>query len=478
MIPILYESYETDFETNGLGRLRDCISCIVTEERNGIYECDFEYPVSGAYFNRIQLGMIIVVRHDDTDDVQPFDIVSYSKPIDGVVSFHAVHISYRLSAMVAAGKDVNTIATAFDRFATATPNMPFSFVTDKVSSGYVAAFDGAPKTVRSLLGGVEGSLLDTYGGEYEWDKWTVKYWAERGVERELVIRYGVNMVDYNEELSYSDSYAGVVPFWSGTEGNGAQSIVTGPLIDSGERIYGNRLAVAPLDLSDKFETKPTKAQVEALARQWISSNKPYLPQQSITVDFVRIADSPEYSQFADLEKCRLCDRVRVAFPDYGTEGWFKIVRATYDTLQERFIEMELGTLQTTLAQALGLSSQQGGGSSAPASVDQQDVIKEEGKVSDWYYRKWANGRVEAWRTYSFVSAAWSTWSAPIRYMDKTLNIPAGLFESAPNMIATSRSNQYWVVDAAASTAVAGSVRLATVSTSDMATSVNIYAWTN
>ena len=328
MIPILYESFETDFENNGLGRLRDCISCIVTEERNGVYECDFEYPVSGVYFDRIQLGMIIMVRHDDTDDVQPFDIVSYNKPIDGVVTFHAVHISYRLSAMVASGKDINTIQTAFERFKYATPNMPFGFATDKISTGYVAAFDGTPKTVRSLLGGVEGSLLDTYGGEYEWDKWTVKYWAERGVERELIIRYGVNMVDYTEELDYSDSYAGVVPFWSGTESNGAQSIVTGSLIDSGERIYGNRLACAPLDLSDKFEGKPTKAQVEAMARQWISSNKPYLPQQSIKVDFIRVADSPEYAQFAELEKCRLCDRVQVVVAEDGTEGWFKIGKAT------------------------------------------------------------------------------------------------------------------------------------------------------
>ena len=221
MIPILYESYETEFTTNGIGRLRDVISFVVHEERNGVYEADFEYPASGVYFDRIKLGMIVVAKHDDTDDVQPFDIVSYSKPIDGIVLFHAVHISYRLSNMVATGKDVNTIQTAFERFSAAQPEMPFSFATDKISTGYVAAFDGIPKSVRSLLGGVEGSLLDTYGGEYEWDKWTVKYWAERGVERELTIRYGVNMVDYNEEVDFSEAYTGVVPFWAGTNVNGA-----------------------------------------------------------------------------------------------------------------------------------------------------------------------------------------------------------------------------------------------------------------
>lgn len=479
MIPILYESWETEFSTNGIGRLRDVISVTVTEERNGVFECDFEYPVSGVYFDRIKLGQIITVKHDDTDDTQPFDIVSYEKPIDGVVMFHAVHISYRLSAMVASGKDINTIQAAFDRFALATPNMPFSFVTDKISTGYVAAFDGIPRSVRSLLGGTEGSLLDTYGGEYEWDKWTVKYWAERGVERELIVRYGVNMADYNEEVDYSDAFSGVIPFWASTQTNGAQTIVTGSLIDSGVRIYGNRLACTPLDLTDKFETMPTKAQLEEMARQWVSSAKPYLPQQSIKVNFVRVADSSEYEMFSELEKCRLCDKIRVVFPDYETGGLFKIVRVLYDALEERYIEMELGTLQTSLAQALGVDSTQspaGNGLMTPA--DQQDVIVEEGKMSDWYYRKWANGKVEAWRVYNFVSASWTTWASPITYMNKTLNIPVGLFDSAPNLIATSRSNQYWVVDASATTAIAGTLRLASCTSTAMATAVNIYAWIN
>ena len=47
MIPILYDYAERKFTTNGIGRLSDCISCTVTEERNGIYECEFKYPITG-----------------------------------------------------------------------------------------------------------------------------------------------------------------------------------------------------------------------------------------------------------------------------------------------------------------------------------------------------------------------------------------------------------------------------------------------
>ena len=67
MIPILYEANETAFVSNGIARLRDMISCQVVEERNGVYECDFSYPVDGAHFSEIVPGRIIGVRHDDSD---------------------------------------------------------------------------------------------------------------------------------------------------------------------------------------------------------------------------------------------------------------------------------------------------------------------------------------------------------------------------------------------------------------------------
>ena len=113
MIPILFDKTETAFTNNGIGRLRDCISCIVTEERNGIYECDFEYPMDGANYDLIRVGRIIGVTHDESSDVQPFDIISFSKPIDGVVTFHAVHVSYRQSYMTVKGTNINSLSSAF-----------------------------------------------------------------------------------------------------------------------------------------------------------------------------------------------------------------------------------------------------------------------------------------------------------------------------------------------------------------------------
>lgn len=357
MIPILYDSTETVFITNGLGRLRDAVSAVVSEERNGLYELEFQYPVDGANFELIQPGRIVLVTHDDTGDTQPFDIVSYSKPIDGIVTFHAVHVSYRQSYMTVSGKNVNSLADAFTLLGTASPSNPFTYTAGFTSSAYFAAADGVPKTVRSMLGGVEGSILDTYGGEFTWDRFNVKLDRARGQVRDFTIRYGLNLLNYNEEVDYSQTYTSVIPYWTGTDNSGATVIVKASRVDSGLPSYNGRPnECVPLDLSDKFETKPTTTQLTNMAAALLSSGQPNMPQQTITVDFVRLQDMGEFDQFQGLMQCQLCDSINVVFPAYNMQGVFKIVKTVYDVLEEKFVEMQLGSLSTSLAEALGVQS--------------------------------------------------------------------------------------------------------------------------
>ena len=352
MIPILYEKTETAFVSNGLARLRDCIEAIVVEERNGVYELDFQYPVDGANYDLIQVGRIVGVTHDESGDIQPFDIVSYTKPIDGVVTFHCTHISYRQSYITIKGSNINSLSDAFTQITTyAKPATPFTYWTDKLSTGYVGAFDGIPKTVRSVLGGTEGSLLDAYGGEYEWDKWTVKLWSARGQYRDFSIRYGVNMLDYNEEYDTADCYSSVRPYW--TDGT---STVVGDKQDSGSLPPSGRDQCIPLDVSEKFETQPTKAQVEAMGMSIMLQGKSSFPSQTIDISFVRLQDLGEYADYQNLLQCRLCDTINVIFPDFNSSGTFKIVQTEWNVLTNKYESMQLGTLATTLAEALGIES--------------------------------------------------------------------------------------------------------------------------
>lgn len=353
MIPILYEENERFFTNNGICRLRDCVRCEVTEERNGIYEIEFDYPIDGAHFSEIIPGRIIAVEHDDNGDIQPFDIYGYSKPLSGVVTFKGQHISYRQNRITVSGTNINSLSSAFSLFATGSPSNPFSYESDIVTNNYVSSADGTPRTVREMLGGVEGSLLDAYGGEYVFDKFNVRLLRRRGVDRSFTIRYGVNLVDYNEELDCSESYTAVIPYWQGIDSNNLPIIVKGTIVDSGFTLFGRTLCV-PLDLTDKFEDQPTIVQLTSMAQSVMADSQPYLSMRNITVNFVRLTDSDEYARFAKLQDCRLCDTINVVIPKFDIESAYKIVSVTWDVLGERYTQMDLGTLAVSLSEALGV----------------------------------------------------------------------------------------------------------------------------
>ena len=471
MIPILFESTETEFTSNGLGRLRDCIECTVTEERNGIFECDFTYPITGQNYELIKLGRIILAEHDDTGDLQPFDIVGCSRGIDGTVDFHCVHISYRLSKHVATLKNVNSLSSAFAQIGTAWPVLPFTFTSNMPEAvGYMAAGDNTPRTVRELLGGVEGSVLDTYGGEYEWNRFNVKLWNSRGTDRDLIIRYGVDMVDYNEDVDCSETYSAVLPFWSGNE----QIVISNNVVRSGSLPPSGREECIPLDLSDKFENAPTKAQLATEAAAFLGKANPTLPAQTITVDFVRLSDSPEYEQYKGLYECQLCDTIKVVFPKYDMSGRFKIVKTTYDVLLERYTELELGTLSTSLSEALGVSNGLGGSSGAAQA---EDYVVEEGSSGDWTYRKWNSGVAECWRTIADnrPSTAFSA-TGSVYYRNVTgISFPSNLFTARPKVVVNA---DFGNVGSASATAVSATgftvTELSAVSTA-RAVTLDIYA---
>lgn len=366
MIPIIYGKDETEFVSNGLGRLHECLSCVVTEERNGgVYTCDLEYPVSGDNYDLLQVGNIVAVTHDNAGDVQPFDIVSYEKPIDGIVTFHCTHISYRQSYMAVVGSDINSLADAFTALSGASPSNPFSYWSNKTSTGSVGAFNGIPRSVRQILGGVQGSILDAYGGEYEWDKFNVRLWSARGQKRNFSVRYGVNMTDYKEDYDGEGAYSSCIPFWT----NGTDTVVGNAVVGAGATLTGRGECV-PLDLSSKWENPPTQAQLETAAYNYMASNNTCLPGRTINVEFIRLQDTEEYADFTQLLDCCLCDTINVVFPDYGTNGDFKIVRTVWDVLRGRYISMELGKLSVSLSEALGVneSTSLSGGSSVEKST--------------------------------------------------------------------------------------------------------------
>ena len=354
MKPILYPAGETQFKNNGLGRLSEATKCLVTEERNGQYELEMQYPVTGRHYKEIIEERIIAARHDDSDDVQPFRIYKITRPMNGIVTISARHISYQLSKVAVMPFSAETCAGALGGMITnSVGDCPFTFWTDKLLEAHFHV--DVPSSFRSLLGGVSGSILDVYGpGEYEWDKFTVKFHTHRGADQNVMIRYGKNMTDVKKTTDTSNIWTGILPYWAGTDESEQTVLVTLPekVIYSayaGDYVYK---MVVPVDLSSSFQEQPTVEQLRSRAQSYVAANAADGIPASIDVSFVALWQTEEYKNWAPLQKLKLCDTVTVYHKGLGIENKAKIVAVTYNVILERYEKMTIGEVKTNLGDSI------------------------------------------------------------------------------------------------------------------------------
>lgn len=428
MIPILYERDETAFRSNGLGRLADCIRCTVTEERNGIYECEFEYPVNGVNFDLIQKGRIIACTHDDQGDTQPFDIYAKSEPINGIVTFRAHHISYRQNEIVLKPFTAGSLSETILKLSSESLGInPFTFWTDKsMTKDFVL---DRPKNIKQVLAGEQGSLLDVYGtGEYYYNRFEVRLYARRGTDTNIGIRYGKNLVDLTNDDSSEDSYTAVVPFWLGEvmddtseEAQAETVFVHAPnwIVYSSGTVPSGREVLVPMDLSNEFDDPPTPGELAALAQSKLQSSEAWLPNQTMKIDFVQLWQTEEYKQVAPLQRLRLCDTCGVFVPMYNISVRAKVIKTVYNVLLNRYDEMELGDKPTTYAavlekqynsqvasfhegfQALGVDLQVIKANSKKYTDNSIEELKDE-------LEQQIDAKIETWAQATNPAAAWTT----------------------------------------------------------------------
>lgn len=351
---LLYPSTETEFQNNGLGALSDAISCTVTEERNGMYEMEMQYPVSGSHYGEIANRAILFCKPDPYRDPQPFRIYRILKPISGRVTVYAHHISYDLSGVTVSPFSAGSCAGALDGLkVNAVPaDMPFTFWTDKSTSGNFSV--EAPSSLRSLLGGTEGSVLDVYGGEYEFDRWTVKLWNRRGKDSGVTIRYGKNLTDLQQDENISNVATGIYPYWKGSDGTLVE--VPGKVVNAPGTYDFTR--IIPVDFTTDFQEQPTSEQLQERAETYVESNNIGVPTVSLSVSFQPLEQTEEYKDITLLERVNLCDTVTVEYPDLGVSATAKCVKTVYDALKDRYTSVELGEARTNIADTVAGQQQQ------------------------------------------------------------------------------------------------------------------------
>lgn len=345
MKPILYDADRTSFPAgvdNGLGVLADAMSCKVTQELNGQYELELHYPVEGIHYGEIALRAILRATVGPDGKLQPFRVYRIVPGMNGTAAIYARHIAYDLGGYVVSpftAADAPSAVAGIKSHALPA-GMPFTLGTDKTTVATLSVM--VPTSAWGLLGGQRGSLLDVYGGEYEFDEWMVRLLTRRGADRGVSVRYGKNLTDLTQDANCANCYTGVVPYWRGND----VTVTAAPVYAEGDYGY---VRLMPLDLSSSFEQRPTQAQLQAAATSYIKQNRLGVPAVSWDVKLTLLAQSSGYEDVAFLEQIYLGDTVGVYFHRLGVDAKARVNRIVWDCLLERYDSVALGSVKANIA---------------------------------------------------------------------------------------------------------------------------------
>ena len=365
---ILYEYTETAFTNNGLGCLNDATSCSVKETLNGEYELEMEYPVNGIHYSDIQLRRIILAKPNSYDQTQPFRIYSISKPIGGLVTVNAEHISYDMSGLPVRGALEHYAWYVNDVFDHISNNSvypcPFTFSSD-ITEEKKSISLSKPRSVKAFLGTDEG-LLSLFGGEWEFDRYKAILHKERGQNRGVSIEYGKNLTDVTQDEACSEMYTAVYPYYY-QEDDGLQRL-DDDVVKILDTTYKN---VYVLDLSSEFDEMPTQDQLRAKTQEYIKKNKLDKPKVSLKVSFIQ---NPEVIEA--LQDVRLGDTVGVKFIKIGVDTTSRCINYDFNVLTEQYNSIELGEPTKTIVDTMTSTSRRIDATNS-AIDDTQDNLDDE-----------------------------------------------------------------------------------------------------
>lgn len=352
MIPILFDAIAKTFTTFGIGVLTEATSCEITEERNGIYELTLKYPINGRLYNYLEKENIIVAKPNDLASNQAFRIYKISKPINGIITINATHISYDLATIGVVPfslKNASAIQCGQSLLNNASIAHSFIFQTDISKTADFGCVE--PKGIRGLFGGSKESILDIFGGEFEWDNFNVILHSTRGADRGVLIEYGKNLTKFTYDSDITDTYTHVLPYGViEDDATGEKSSVTLPekvLPISNTILQNGKVYIK--DMTNEFsETeKVTEDALRTKTNIWIKNHPLGVEAKTITVSFEPLWKQKEYA--AIHEKLSLCDTVTIRHSILGITTKMKVIKMVYSCLDEKYKSITLGEAKSNLA---------------------------------------------------------------------------------------------------------------------------------
>ena len=347
--PILYKANETNFEHLGVSVLSDASKCYVSRERNGIYILEFDYPVNGKDVDKIKEGMYIKSDAGYRTKNQRFVISKITKT-QNEFKIYCQHISQVKTTMNAIRPDITvTSVSAMDALRAWRDNLLDSreefFVQSDISTLNSTTWKVENiENARDALGGKAGSILDVWGGEYEFDNLNITLHKSMGIDNPTIIAYGKNLLDLEQEQSILETYTSVFPFKKYTDDNNREQLITLPeiLLDSTHLNKFTHRRILKVDFSSDENLK-TVEQLRSKAKSYIKSNNVGVPKTNLKINYQDLSKVEGVFDNPALEQIDLCDRLKVYYNELGILNEnAKVVKVIWDVILEENHEIEVG----------------------------------------------------------------------------------------------------------------------------------------
>lgn len=351
--PILYKANETNFEHLGVSVLSDASNCFVTRERNGIYTLEFDYSLKGKDVEKIKEGMIIKCDAGHRAKNQRFIVSQITKTKDGF-KIYCKHISQVKTAMNVLNGEVEVAGTATYALETWKNNLldsksEFLVWSDILTSSKTKWTMDGIENAREALGGKEGSILDVWGGEYEFDNLYIKLHKQMGRETPTIIAYGKNLLDIEQEQSIIETYTSIFPFVKYQDENDTHKekkdiILTLPeiVIDSPHASNFTHRRILKVDFSSDDEIR-TVEKLRSEVNSYIKNNNVGVPKLNLKLSYQDLSKVSSVFGNTAIEVVDLCDTLKVYYEDLGIMNESaKVIKVVWDVLLEENHELEIG----------------------------------------------------------------------------------------------------------------------------------------
>ncbi|WP_438723588.1 phage tail spike protein [Enterococcus sp. DIV1420a] len=348
LIPVIFKPGEKDFTTNGLGRLIDATRCEITEEVNGKYELEMDYPAISRFSDYFENGYQIKAKPNDLEEYHIFEIKqTFKDTFTNSIVIYAQSRTYKL------GNRQVRLVTVDNRNGAEAMKLIEQNMDEPCDIKLHSDINTASSTifearnVLNCIAGEQGSLLQYWGGEIKREPFKLSLLRRRGRDNVGTVRYGKDLKGLTIKFDWQSIVTKVLPFAELQSGSDGTS----------QRIYGNAVKSEYInnypDVYAQYvqftEDQGVKdlASLNKVAEKYFTTLYPGSdkPKVSIELEIEKLTDSEEAKEFAKMRNYNLFDTFTVYHKLYDIDIQTKVTGIVYDALAEKTIKITAGDIQ-------------------------------------------------------------------------------------------------------------------------------------